>query len=108
MGVPVSPGPSPTVPVSSSTTSTERWRYSTRKFSMRGCLSTMCRVGRTGQKAEEEDEEEDEEVDEEGGGGGAGATADGWLRGPNMPAGGPSLEKLLENINTYIHNELMI
>lgn len=58
---------SPTVQVSSSTTSTERVRYSTRKLSMRGCRSTICREGRTGQKAEEEDDGGEDGADMAGG-----------------------------------------
>lgn len=73
---------SPTELDSSSTTSTQRCLYSTLKLSIRGWRSTMCREGRTGQKAglEEDGGEEDDDDDAsavEGGAEGVGAVASG-------------------------------
>lgn len=82
---------SPTELPSSSTSSTERCRYSTVKLSIRGCRSTMCRdEALTGQKPEAEVDGGDEEEDEEEGGGtaspAAALAASDWLRGPYMLA----------------------
>lgn len=64
--------------VSSSTTSTIRVRYSMPKLSMRGCRSTICREGRTGQKAEEDDDGGDD-----GDAVAEGSVAADWLSAPN-------------------------
>lgn len=86
--------------LSSSTSSTERCRYSTVKFSIRGWRSTMCREEEfTGQNAEAEGGTGEEDGDDEEGAGAslpaAELAASEWLGGPYMVAWLASLEKPL-------------
>lgn len=78
---------SPTVLLSSITSSTELCLYSTLKLSIRGWRSTICREETLeGQNAGVDDDRGEEEEEEEEGGGtalpAAASAASDWLRGP--------------------------